>query len=74
MRHMKNNFKKLMEYFKLKYNPRWKGDHYRLVADELGITERHLRNILDGKTKPGASLELLAEKVVQGLAIKDLIK
>ena len=68
-----NNFDLLLKYFRKKYALKSKGEAYRMVADELGITERHLRNIISGKTKPSLPLTLLVEHVVKELVIKDLI-
>jgi predicted transcriptional regulator len=69
---MKNNFEILMKYFRKKYNPKTIGGLYTLVADELCITPRHLRNILDGKSKAGASLDKLSARVARELKIEDL--
>jgi len=70
---MEKNIKILMKYFKKHYTLKNKADQYQYVADELGVTTRTVWNALNGKTK-NAVLEKLAQKVVESLRAKDLIK
>jgi len=64
---MKTNFQKLMKHFKIKHNLKYKGSQYTMVADQLGITERHLQNILSGKSSPSEPLKRLAKTIVRDL-------